>query len=114
MAEAVSPPLEEKGKSESKDGVASGGAAAVLGIAKSEVDELLSECGEAAGRALLGLIYRFSAMESELNDLRSMIEGGATMTVHQSFAAPLPPAKSSTVLEQVFQSNLALWASIDQ
>jgi hypothetical protein len=94
----------------------------VLGLSHHELDDLAVRFGQSGGRALLALIYRLSSIESELAALRNLIERGAV-----GQAAPADSgdtldnqagSKSAVedplgLLEQVFESNLALWISMD-
>ena len=97
----------------------------VLGLCQTEVDELLNHLGAAGGRALLALIYRLSSIESQLAALRALIVRGAAQNTTAETTTQTPRGSTdssdsdfklsgpSGILDQVFNSNLALWNSMN-
>ena len=97
----------------------------ILGLCQTEVDELLNHLGAAGGRALLALIYRLSSIESQLAALRALIVRSAAenTTAETTTQTPRGSTESSDsqfklsgqsgILDQIFQSNLALWNSMN-
>ena len=95
-----------------------------LGLSASEVEELLEQLGPAGGRAVLLLVYKLSSIESELSAMRTLI-GNSGPKVFAAAATDSDPerptdktdpdaevAGSPGILDQVFNSNLALYNSI--
>ncbi len=97
----------------------------MLGLSSSEFDRLLNGFGLQGGRALLALIYKLSAIESELTALRKAIEKAGPLKVIEKPAdhgnAAIESAPPSAVeddaqpgiLDQVFRNNLVLWRKMD-
>ncbi len=97
----------------------------VLGLSSSEFDRLLNRFGLQGGRALLALIYKLSAIESELTALRKTLERAGPWKADGNPAdhgsAPTEPASAPPaldkdqpgILDQVFRNNLALWKKMD-
>ena len=97
----------------------------ILGLCQTEVDELQNHLGAAGGRALLALIYRLSSIESQLAALRALIVRSAAenTTAETTTQTPRRSTESSDsnvklsgqsgILDQIFQSNLALWNSMN-
>ena len=97
----------------------------LLGLCQTEIDGLLNQLGSAGGRALLALIYKLSSIESQLTSLRMLLAQCITANLSKEAATPAPhgPSASSEshlkvagqpgILDQVFQSNLALWNSMN-
>ncbi len=87
------------------------------GLSAGGVATLVDQCGENAGRALLGLLYRISALESEVAELRLELgrRAPAIRTRRKVDAPPTSPrsGKKHNLLEQIFRNNLLLWNSMD-
>ncbi len=84
----------------------------LLELPKPRIEQLLSELGNSEGKALLVLIHRLAAVESQLADLQARMSVTATpapvaaggRTVHTEPRA----AGKSELLDQVYRKNLLL------
>ncbi len=123
--ETAKPDPERGESSEERDPADSRPSDGVLGLSSSEFDRLLSGFGLQGGRALLALIYKLSAIESELTALRKTLEQAGPLKVMEKPAdhgdaaiEPAPPPAMEDkdqpgILDQVFRNNLVLWRKMN-
>jgi len=84
----------------------------LLRLPREQVKALLADCRESSSKVLLALIYRLSAVESELQDLAAKVRSSGGRALQAAMMVPAVPVAGgggkTELLEKVFQKNLSL------
>lgn len=92
--------------------VGSSTATDLLALSSSELEALIGECGSAAGKVLLALLYRLSALEVQLRCLSAPLLSASAPTISSGDpdcgVGEPGHAVGADLLVRVFRKNLSL------